>query len=373
MILFNKPFVPDDAKSRISEALKSLVQQGDGYFSMKVQGRIQDLYSNYSCLLVPSCTAALEMSFMLMDLGPEDEVILPSFTFPSAATAITKFWARPIFCDVNPRDGNIDIHDVERLITDKTKAISWVNYGGKSPNLDTLAELASQYKLKLVEDSAHNFGLQFFGSRGFNSDFIAFSFHATKNIQCGEGGALLIKDKEFLEKALIVREKGTNRSDFLTGKASKYMWVGRGGSYLLSEVNSALLDSQLDHFEYIQEHRRNLVRRYYLEFSEIDGKDWHCLGGLEKAAHLFALIAPTFDIRSNLIEYLKSEGIIAVSHYEDLASSPAGKIFGRNPNNSFHSIWLSQRIVRLPLHMHLQESDIEFIAAKVKWFINQIQ
>jgi dTDP-4-amino-4,6-dideoxygalactose transaminase len=350
-IPFNLPYVPRRASEYINEALLHPIQQGDGYYAKKVEERIQAFYSNApAVLLVPSGTAALELSFMLLDLKPGDEVIVPSFTFTSVATAITKFWAKPVFCDIDPVSGCLDVSFLESLINEHTRAISWVNYAGACPNLSELQRLARNYGLPLIEDAAHNFGILGVNQACLTGDLVTFSFHATKNIQCGEGGALIITDERYRERAYVIREKGTNRRAFKTGKVSKYSWVDRGSSYLLSEISSALLMAQLDEFEWIHSIRRNIIDYYAEELQ--DFLELEVLGNLRNAAHMFAALAPSRESRDLIVARSRSFKVELASHYEDLSSSPYGARM--NSSTARNSIEFSSRIFRLPVYPDLR-------------------
>ena len=358
-IPFTQPYVPPLSVKNIEKALKERVQQGDGMFSAEVVSKIESIYPDFTCLLVPSCTSALELSMMLINLGPGDEVIVPSYTFPSAATAVTKFWATPVFCDIDFRTGCIDVELLEGLIGEKTKAITWVNYGGNTPNLSVLRKLSQKYKLTLIEDAAHCFGVSTDVDFGLTGDLVTFSFHATKNIQCGEGGALLIRKSNLVSRARIMREKGTNRHDFALGKVDKYKWIDRGSSYLLAEINSALLSAQLDAFGYIQSSRQNAITTYLEKLAPHLPKHWTLESFNLQSAHLLALIAPSKVQRDHFIFRMSKKSVTTVSHYEDLASSLGGKTFGKKSIKCRKSIELSQRIVRLPVYTEMAKTDIE--------------
>ena len=257
MIPFNVPYVSAMSKQYVLEALASNHQQGDGPFTLKASKIISNLVGNGHVLLTPSCTHALEMASMLANIGPGDEVILPSYTFTSAATAITKFGATPVFVDIEMETKGIDVNQVRQAITPKTKAISWVNYAGIAPDINGLKILAKEFDLILIEDNAHGLGGSYQGEPlGSFGDFATQSFHATKNIQCGEGGALIINNPKYIERAEIIREKGTDRSKFIRGEVQKYQWVDQGSSYLLAEVLAAQLLGQLESFDKIQSSRK---------------------------------------------------------------------------------------------------------------------
>lgn len=369
-IPFSVPFVPDESLDYIGKALESIFQQGDGAFSRTVEEKIEIMYPGYKAFLTPSCTASLEFTMMLLRLKAGDEVIVPSFTFTSVVTAITKFGATPVFADIDKSSGCIDVNDILRKITPRTRAISWVNYAGIDSSSNDLKVIGNNYGIPLIEDAAHNFGVltekQIDEPTG---EFVTFSFHATKNIQCGEGGALLVKNPGLIEDAFVIRDKGTNRRHFNDGRVSKYSWVGKGSSYLLAEINSSLLLAQLNNFGKIQRERSMLIHKYRNLLLNIGEFGWSILEGAERAAHMFALIAPSNQHREKTIEHLNSLGIGAVSHYEDLASSPAGIKYSKYRNDKIvNSVDFSGRILRLPLYIGLSDK-IEFISQELQYHI----
>lgn len=357
MIPFSKPYTPSDSIKYVQQALDSSIQQGDGQFSKLVETEISRKYNGMPSYLTPSCTAALELSLMLLDIKPGDEVIIPSFTFTSVATAVTKFWGTPVFCDIDKNTGCIDTNKIGDLISSKTKAISWVNYGGLTPDTDQLKKLSQDHGIPLIEDAAHNFGLLGERQREVTGDFVTFSFHATKNIQCGEGGSLLLANRSYLERAQIMREKGTDRIKFNQGFVSKYSWVDRGSSYLLAEVNAALLFAQIQAFSSIQLKRLSLIKVYQESLLKLEEYGWEILRGTEQASHLFALLAPTEAERNHFIDFLKQKNVLAVTHYQDLASSIAGRRFSDRNSDCPISRDFSARIVRLPVFFDLSIQD----------------
>lgn len=368
-IPFSIPFIPKLALQYISEAFNLSVQQGGGKFTKTVENQIQDKYSGYTAFLTPSCTASLELSLMLLDVGPGDEVILPSFNFTSAATAITRLFATPVFVDIELSSGNLNLYAAERAITPRTKAIIWVNYAGNELNHVHLQELAQSNNLSLIEDAAHNFGVLTQSQISLTSDFVTFSFHASKNVQCGEGGALLIKSQDHADRARVMVEKGTNRYLFERGQVSKYNWVDKGGSFLLAEINSALLLAQIESFDFIQESRQRIIDSYKRNLSPHIHDGWSILKGTEKAAHIFGLVAPNPSQRQKLLKHLNKRKITAVSHYEDLASSPAGLKYGRADSICETSKDFSMRIIRMPLFVGLKTWQISHITEEVCLFL----
>jgi dTDP-4-amino-4,6-dideoxygalactose transaminase len=371
-IPFSKPYVPHGTLDYVQEVFQSSTQQGGGDLTKLAKNEISKMYPGSEVFLTPSCTAALELSLMLLDIGPGDEVIVPSFTFTSAAIAITKFWATPVFCDISLVNGCINLIGIESLITSKTRAITWVNYGGNIPNVLEIKRIAKKYGIATIEDSAHSFGVNHYTNIDFQADFVTFSFHASKNIQCGEGGALLVNTKKCIERAYVLQEKGTNRRAFDLGLTAKYRWVDRGSSYLMAEVNAAVLLKQLFHFNDIQQTRRAYIDKYTRLLTNELPDNWQILDQTHQAGHMFALLAPSKDTRKDLITKARNENIGIVSHYEDLSTSPAGLRFGKKDiQKCENSIDFSERIARLPIFYELNENCdivVEFIINGVSRF-----
>ena len=360
MIPFNVPYVSEVSKQYVLEALESSHQQGDGPFTAKASKMVSDLVGGGHVLLTPSCTHALEMASMLANIGPGDEVILPSYTFTSAATAVTKFGATPVFVDIEMDTKGIDANQVREAITPKTKAISWVNYAGVAPDIEGLQSLAKEFNLLLIEDNAHGLGGSYKGRPlGSFGDFATQSFHATKNIQCGEGGALIINNPKYIERAEIIREKGTDRSKFIRGEVQKYQWVDQGSSYLLAEVLAAQLLGQLENFNEINERRQRIFDTYLDKL-----KDWSEAFNFElqflryndlHSAHMFYLVADTIESRYNLILKLSRLEIQAVFHYQSLANSIQGSKYPSIFKPLIVSQKMSTQLLRLPLYFSLEE------------------
>jgi len=361
LIPFNVPHVPEISRKYVLEALESNHQQGDGPFTAKAAKMVSDLVGGGHVLLTPSCTHALEMASMLANLGPGDEVILPSYTFTSAATSVTKFGATPVFVDIEMATKVIDVAQAREAITPKTKAISWVNYAGVAPNIEGLQALAKEFNLLLIEDNAHGLGGTYAGKPlGSFGDFATQSFHATKNIQCGEGGALVINNQSYKERAEIIREKGTNRSKFIRNEVKKYQWVDQGSSYLLAEVLSALLLGQIENFENIQSRREQIFITYFEQLS-----NWAEMYDFQlpfvnsqnsNSFHMFYLVANTMQARNSLIQKLSNFEIKAAFHYQSLASSAFGSKYARVKKSLAISDQMSNQLVRLPLYYDL-DSD----------------
>lgn len=373
-IPFNKPYLPPQSTELVEEALRSTHLHGDGKFSREAEGLLSRLSGGGGVFLTASCTQALEMATLLLDLNPGDEVILPSFTFTSAVTSLVNFGVKPVFVDINLKDLNINASLIHKAITPKTKAISVVNYGGVACDYEKIGEIASEYNLKIIEDNAH--GLmgslknQPLGSFG---DVATLSFHATKNIQCGEGGALIVNDQSMLARAFTLREKGTNRKQFLEGGVEKYEWFDKGGSYLLPEVLSALLVSQLRESKFIQNERARVWNRYHDELLEVSITNGWRLAEFDSEAvhafHNFYLILPD-GVRQKLGAYLRNKGIEANAHYQALHASKAGRQMGRSVGDFPISNIASTNLLRLPLWTGMTDDEIESVISTIKSFSN---
>ena len=373
LIPFNVPYVSEASKQYVLEALASSHQQGDGPFSAKASKMVSDLVGGGHVLLTPSCTHALEMASMLANLGPGDEVILPSYTFTSAATAVTKFGATPVFVDIEIDSKSIDVTQAREAITPNTKAISWVNYAGVAPDIEGLQRLAKEFNLILIEDNAHGLGGTYKGKPlGSFGDFATQSFHATKNIQCGEGGALVINNAKFIERAEIIREKGTNRSNFIRGEVQKYQWVDKGSSYLLADSLAAILLGSLEEFTKIQASRQ-LISKTYTETL----CDWALASNFQlqsqnksdiNSAHMFYLVLESQAERDKFIDYLSKKGIQSTFHYQSLADSKQGKLLKNTGAVSTISQRMSNALLRLPLYPSLSLEKIDIIIDSIKDF-----
>ena len=364
MIPFNRPYTSPRAGDVLMDAAKRGHLSGDGHYTQLASELIRGITGSDQALLTTSCTHALEMCALLLDLKPGDEIIMPSFTFVSTANAFVLRGARPVFVDIRPDTFNIDERLIESEITDKTKAIVVVHYAGVACAMDVIVEIAERHGLLVIEDNAHGFGGSYdnrpLGSIGA---LATLSFHETKNIQCGEGGALLINDPALLETAEIIREKGTNRSRFFRGQVDKYTWVALGSSYLPSELLAAYLTTQLEEFEVIQRKRHHIWKSYsdgLLEWAQRRGFRYQSHpAGCEHPSHLFALIAPDLPTRQAFISFLDKREIKAVFHYVPLHSAPLGQKFGIRHLPVTDAI--SDRLVRLPLFPSLTESEIDHV------------
>ena len=372
MISFNVPPCVGTEITYIQEAIKNRKISGDGEFTKKCTAWLRE-QTGVSVLLTTSCTHATEMAALLSDIQPGDEVIMPSYTFVSTADAFVLRGAKAVFVDVRPDTMNIDENLIENAITEKTKAIVPVHYAGVSCEMDKIMQIASKYNLMVIEDAAQGIMASYHGKPlGTIGDYGCFSFHETKNLSMGEGGAILMRDPKRLEDAEIIREKGTNRSKYFRGQIDKYTWVKPGSSYLPSELNAAYLYAQLVDAQKIQSDRMNSWDHYYQEFESLerDGKVERPVipQGCEHNAHMFYLKAKDLEERTRLIDFLKERGVHAVFHYIPLHSAPAGKLYGRFSGEDRYTTKESERLVRLPMYYGLTEADREHVIASVKEF-----
>jgi len=374
-IPFNKPCLCGKELRYISEAIEYGHISGDGLFTKKCQALLEQLLGVPKVLLTTSCTHALEIAALLLDIQPGDEVIVPSFTFVSTVNAFVLYGARPVFCDIRSDTLNLDEALLERLITSHTKAIVPVHYAGVGCEMDAIMEIADRYGIPVVEDNAHGlFGKYKDRYLGTFGCMATQSFHETKNFTCGEGGALLINDSKYIDRAEIIREKGTDRSRFFRGEVDKYTWVDVGSSYLPSDILAAFLYAQLECQEQIQAKRRR-IWEYYADHLG----DWARVHEVrlpfvpsycEQSYHMFYLIMPNLDARTKLISHLKERGILSVFHYLPLHLSPMGQRLGGRPGDCPVTEDISDRLVRLPFYndltQHEQDQVIEEIQ-RVRW------
>lgn len=369
-VRFSRPFRAGLEQEYLLDVLASDVWHGDGSYTRRASEWLVERTGAGSALLTTSCTHALELAAILLDLGPGDEVICPSFTFSSTATAIAIRGATPVFVDVRPDTLNLDVDAAAAAITERTKAIFVVHYGGIAADVDRLVALASDHGLALVEDNAHALGASWRGQHlGTFGVFGTQSFHDTKNVTCGEGGALLINDDRFVERAEIVREKGTNRSRFLRGQVDKYTWVDHGSSYLPAELLAGLLLAQFERFDEIQAARQRVWAAYDTslgDWAKANSVDRMVVpDGCEQPAHLYFVVMPTPADQAGLIAHLAERGVAAVFHYQPLDASPAGQTLGRTPAPCTVTADRAARLVRLPLHAGLTSNDVDRVLAGV--------
>lgn len=374
MIDFNVPPYVGTEMDYVREAAeKNRKICGDGPFSRKCHAWMEERFGAEKVLLTTSGTAALEMAAVLCDLKPGDEVILPSFTFSSTATAFQAMGATLVFVDIRPDTMNIDETKIEDAITERTKVIVPVHYAGVSCEMDEIVRIARKHNLIVVEDAAQGVMSTYKGrALGTIGTFGCYSFHETKNYSMGEGGALVINDPAYIERAEIIREKGTNRSLFKLGQVDKYTWVDRGSSYLQSDLNAAYLWAQLEKADEINDDRLATWHAYYEAFEPLAEAGKVELPvvpeGCVHNAHMFYLKVRDLEERTAFIEHLKQHGVMAVFHYVPLHSSPAGLMFGRFHGEDVYTTKESDRLVRLPMYYGLSAEDCASVVGAVKGF-----
>ena len=374
MIPFNVPPYVGKELEYVKEAMeKNHKICGDGPFTKKCNEWMEKKFNVEKVLLTTSCTHATEMAAILADIKEGDEVIAPSFTFVSTVNPFVLRGAKIVFIDINPKTMNMDENLIEAAITEKTKAILPVHYAGVACNMDKIMEIAKKHDLIVIEDAAQGVMSEYKGKTlGTIGEYGCFSFHETKNYSMGEGGALLINNKENVEKAEIIREKGTNRSRFFRGQVDKYTWVDKGSSYLPSELNAAYLYAQLENADLIYNDRMNTWNKYKELLQELADKNLIELQYIPEDckhnAHMFYIKCKDLDERTRLIDFLKENNINAVFHYIPLHSAEAGLKFGRFHGEDKYTTKESERLLRLPLYYGLKEEDVEFVASKIKEF-----
>ena len=373
MIVFNVPPFTGKEMEYISRAVENQKICGDGEFTKKCNEWIEERTGTGKCLLTTSCTHGLELAVLLAGIGPGDEVIMPAYTFVSTADAFVLRGATPVFVDIRPDTMNIDETKIEAAITERTKAIAPVHYAGVGCEMDTIMDIARRHHLMVIEDAAQGIMSTYKGQAlGTIGDFGAFSFHETKNYSMGEGGALLIRDQKYVEEAEILREKGTNRSKFFRGQIDKYTWVNYGSSYLPSDMNAAYLYAQLEMADEINEHRLALWDQYYEELLPLKERGILELPtvpeGCVHNAHMFYIKAKDLEERTELISYLKENGILAVFHYIPLHTAPAGRQFGRFHGEDVYTTKESERLCRLPMFYKLTSEEVSYITGKIREF-----
>jgi dTDP-4-amino-4,6-dideoxygalactose transaminase len=373
-IPFNKPLVVEGGLGYIANVIASSNHSGDGPFTKQCHALLETVLGVRKALLTTSCTHALEMISLLLDLQPGDEVIVPSFTFVSTANAYALRGVKIVFADVRPDTLNLDETRLEQLITQRTKAIVPVHYAGIGCEMDEIITIAARHNVAVVEDNAHGLFGKYKGRwLGTLGCLATQSFHETKNFSCGEGGALLINDPMFIERAEIIREKGTNRSRFFRGQVDKYSWVDLGSSYLSADILAAFLYSQLEVWENVQSRRRQIWETYFNNLC-----DWALEAGVklptvpahcEPAWHMFYLLMPSLAARQELIARLKSRGILAVFHYLPLHLSDYGKRLDGQSADCPVTEDVSDRLLRLPFFYSLTKADQAYVIEVVREFI----
>jgi dTDP-4-amino-4,6-dideoxygalactose transaminase len=371
---FNKPTMVGKELEYISQAFDRSHTSGDGYFTKACQAILEQQLGVRKVLLTTNCTHALEMMAILLDIQPGDEVIVPSFTFVSTVNAFVLRGARPVFIDVRPDTLNLDERLLEGLVTERTRAIVPVHYAGVGCEMDEIMAVAKRHHIPVVEDNAHGLFATWHGKHlGTFGCLASQSFHETKNISCGEGGALLVNDPDLVDRAEIIREKGTNRSRFFRGMVDKYTWVDIGSSYLSSDLLAAILYAQLEASDDIQAKRKR-VWDYYHECLS----DWAAANGVqiptvpqccEQAYHMYYLVLPSLEVRTRMMAYLKERGINSVFHYQALHLSDMGRHFGGKPGDCPVTERASDCLLRLPFYTSLTAEDQDTVIQSLQDFL----
>ena len=372
-IPFNRPFATGDELDYIRAAVAAPKFAGDGSFTAQCHVLLEQSLGIQKALLTTSCTHALEMAALLLDIGPGDEVIVPSFTFPSAANAFVLRGAKPLFVDIRADTLNIDESQIERRITAHTKAIFPVHYAGVGCEMDTITSIARQHGIAVVEDNAHGLYGKYRGKYlGTLGQLSTLSFHETKNFSCGEGGAILINDANFNQRAEILREKGTDRSRFFRGEIDKYTWVDVGSSYLPSDLLAAFLRAQLEHRDQIQSKRRRnweIYARELASWAETNSVHLPIVPAeCEQSYHMFYVLMPSFESRQALISHLAGSGILAVFHYLPLHLSPMGLRFGGRRGDCPVTEDLADRLLRFPFFTGMSSPEQAQVIDAVRAF-----
>jgi len=375
MIPFNRPYLSGKELYYIAQSVLGGHTSGDGPFTKKCQKLFEDVFSARKVLLTTSCTSALEMAAMLCEFQPGDEVIFPSYTFVSTVNAFVLRGVKPVFVDIRADTKNMDESLIEQAITERTKAIVPVHYAGIACEMDAIIKIAQKHGLFVIEDAAQGVNARYKGQfLGTLGDFGVYSFHETKNYICGEGGALVINNIEFSERAEILREKGTNRSQFFRGQVDKYTWVDIGSSYVPSDLLAAFLYGQLEHMEDINRQRKFIYELYYEALTPLFDKGLIGLPVIpaycESNYHMFYILLRDVQQRTDLIAHLKQNNIQAVFHYVPLHSSPMGEHFGYRSGMFPVTENVSDRLLRLPFYYELSMEDIGTITKRIIHFID---
>lgn len=375
MIPFNVPPFAGKEFAYMKEAVENHKICGDGPFTKKCDDWMETRFGAKKVLLTTSGSTALDMAAFLCDIKPGDEVILPSYTFSSTANSFVLAGATLVFVDIRPDTMNIDETKIENAITDKTKVICPVHYAGVACEMDTIMDIAKRHKLMVVEDAAQGIMSTYKGKAlGTIGDFGCFSFHETKNYSMGEGGAILINNEDYIEKAEILREKGTNRAQFFRGQVAKYNWVDFGDSYLQSDLNAAYLWAQLEMADEINNNRLATWNAYYKAFKPLEDEGVITLptipDGCVHNAHMFYLKTKDFETRQEYIKFMRNLDIGCVFHYVPLHSAPAGIKFGRFNGEEVYTTSDSDRLVRLPMYYNMKKEDLQEVIARTLEYFN---
>ncbi|HUP60162.1 MAG TPA: dTDP-4-amino-4,6-dideoxygalactose transaminase [Thermoanaerobaculia bacterium] len=376
-IPFNLPTMVGRELEYIVEAVRAGHLAGDGTFTRRCQQWLEEQCGARKVLLTHSCTAALEMAALLCDVGEGDEVIMPSFTFVSTANAFVLRGARPVFVDIRPDTLNIDEQLIEGALSERTRAIVPVHYAGVASDMAAITRLAARYGLRVVEDAAQALGATYRNhSLGTIGDLGCWSFHETKNFISGEGGALVVQDPALIERAEIIREKGTDRSKFFRGQVDKYTWIDFGSSYLPSELVAAYLFAQLENAHEILARRREIFARYQAALAPLEADGLLRLprvpADCEPNGHLFYILLPSEGARDALLAYLNQSGVNAVFHYVPLHESPAGRRFGRVSGKMTNTESVSRRLLRLPCHLQLTNDQQDRVVGELQHFCARV-
>ena len=376
MIRFNVPPSTGKEYEYIKEAVESMHICGDGAFTKKCSQWFEERTKASKVLLTTSCTHALEMAALLCDIKEGDEVIMPSYTFVSTADAFVLRGAHIVFVDIRPDTMNIDETKIEAAITEKTKAIAVVHYAGVACEMDTIMDIANRHNLLVVEDAAQGVMSEYKGrALGTIGTFGCYSFHETKNYSMGEGGALVINDPKYIERAEIFREKGTDRSKYYRGQVDKYRWMDFGSSYLPSDMNAAYLYAQLEIADEINEKRLSDWNKYFEALKPLADEGLielpYIPNDREHNAHMFYIKCKDMTVRTQFIDFMKQSDILTVFHYVPLHSAPAGEKFGRFFKEDVYTTKESDRLVRLPMYYSLTKEDQDYIIEKIKEFFKR--
>jgi|688.fasta_scaffold127036_2 dTDP-4-amino-4,6-dideoxygalactose transaminase len=375
VIPFNKPYIARNSLLNIRNSMQSSHHSGDGPFSKKVSAQMSDLFGFENVLLTPSGTHALELGLLALDLTRDDEVIVPSFTFSSVPNAVILAGGTPVFADVSKSDLNLNVVEIKSVLTKRTKAVILVHYAGVACDLDEIKILADEFNFKIIEDNAHGIGAKYKNQNlGNIGIFSTFSFHETKNIQTGEGGAIVINDEELIERISVIREKGTNRKNFHLGLVDKYTWIDKGSSVLMSDLNASLLYSQLEEFKFIQKKRKSIWDFYYSHLSDWSEGYGYLIPNIpdyaEHNSHIFHIRLKNMEERQKFINHMRMNDVMSVFHYQALHESVAGKKYGNsNKQDSYENSKTAQdTLVRLPMFIELNEDEIQKIVKVAQEF-----
>jgi dTDP-4-amino-4,6-dideoxygalactose transaminase len=373
-IPFNRPFIAGKELFYIANAVTDGQIAADGIYTKRCSRFLEERFATNRALMTPSCTAALEMAAILCDLGPEDEVILPSYTFVSTASAVVRTGARPVFVDIRPDTLNLDETKIEEAVTPHTKAIVPVHYAGVGCEMDAILAIAEKYGLRVIEDAAQGVHAYYKGrALGSIGHLGAYSFHETKNYICGEGGALCVNDPTLVRRAEIIRDKGTNRQQFFRGEVDKYTWVDIGSSYVPSEISAAFLWAQFENLDVIAQRRQDVFERYHNALTPLETMGLLRVPRVptecQTNCHMFYILLPTMEVRDQLMACLRTQGIQSVFHYVPLHSSPIGKKIGTAASELPVTTDLSGRLLRLPFYYELTPDEQSDVVGHISHFL----